>query len=74
MPYLRVLHSKLINTKMNTTGGQMTLIFGPMFSGKSSELQRMVRRYEISKKKCLIVNFALDSRYSDDDVVSTHDK
>lgn len=52
----------------------MTLIFGPMFSGKSSELQRMVRRFEISKKNCLIINFAMDSRYSDEDVVSTHDK
>jgi thymidine kinase len=45
-----------------------------MFSGKSSELQRVVRRYEISKKNCLVVNFALDSRYSEEDVVSTHDK
>jgi thymidine kinase len=59
---------------MNTASGHLSLIVGPMFSGKSSELQRVVRRYEISKKTCLVVNFALDSRYSAEDVVSTHDQ
>lgn len=54
--------------------GHLSLILGPMFSGKSSELQRVVRRFEISKKKCLIINYALDSRYSEEDVVATHDK
>ena len=59
---------------MHVSHGHLSLIFGPMFSGKSSELQRVVRRYEISKKQCLIINYALDSRYSEDDVVATHDK
>jgi thymidine kinase len=59
---------------VNHKHGHLNLIFGPMFSGKSSELQRTVRRYEISKKACLLVNYALDSRYSSEDVVSTHDK
>jgi thymidine kinase len=59
---------------MSTAYGHLSMIIGPMFSGKSSELQRVVRRYEISKKNCLVVNFALDSRYSEEDVVSTHDK
>lgn len=54
--------------------GQLSLIFGPMFSGKSSELQRIVRRYEISKKRCLMVNYAEDCRYSSEEVVSTHDR
>lgn len=59
---------------MNHMHGHLTLIFGPMFSGKSSELQRMVRRYEVSKKSCLIINYALDNRYSGEDVACTHDK
>lgn len=59
---------------MTTAYSHLSMIIGPMFSGKSSELQRVVRRYEISKKNCLVVNFALDSRYSAEDVVSTHDK
>ena len=28
---------------------------GPMFSGKSSELQRRLRRYAIAKRKCVLV-------------------
>lgn len=59
---------------MSASNGHLSLVIGPMFSGKSSEMQRVVRRYELSKKNCLIVNFAMDSRYSDEDVVSTHDK
>lgn len=50
------------------------LILGPMFSGKSSELLQKVRRLEISKKKCLVLNYTHDNRYSDQDVMSTHDK
>ena len=33
---------KMISTKPN---GHIEVIFGPMFSGKSSELQRKVRKY-----------------------------
>ena len=44
------------------------------FSGKSTELQRMVRRYKLAAKKCLVVNFIADSRYNNDECVTTHDK
>jgi thymidine kinase len=61
---------------MNNGGslGEITIIFGPMFSGKSTELLKRVRRLELQKKKCLVVNYNLDNRYSAEDVVSTHDK
>ena len=54
--------------------GHIELILGPMFSGKSSEMMRKVRRYEHAKKKCMIVNYVNDNRYSFEDVASTHDK
>jgi len=44
--------------------GHIELILGPMFSGKSSEMLRKVRRYEHARKKCLIVNYFNDNRYS----------
>jgi thymidine kinase len=50
------------------------LILGPMFSGKSSELLRKVRRFEVAKKRCLVINYTHDNRYSNEDVMSTHDK
>lgn len=44
--------------------GHIELILGPMFSGKSSEMLRKVRRYEHARKKCLVVNYLNDNRYS----------
>jgi thymidine kinase len=45
-----------------------------MFSGKSSELLRKVRRYQHAKKNCLVINYIHDNRYSTEEVMSTHDK
>lgn len=58
---------------MNTFG-HLELILGPMFSGKSTELMRKVKRYQFANKKCLVINYANDNRYSDENYVSTHDK
>jgi thymidine kinase len=44
-----------------------------MFSGKTTELIRRLRRYQIAKYKCLIVKYANDDRYSESDIVS-HDQ
>jgi thymidine kinase len=54
--------------------GHIELILGPMFSGKSSEMQRKVRRYQHARKKCLVVNYSGDNRFSFEDVASTHDQ
>ncbi len=45
-----------------------------MFSGKSTELQRQIRRHMLAKRKCLIINYAKDERYSKDSVIVTHDR
>lgn len=44
-----------------------------MFSGKTSELIRRIRRLQIAKRKCLVIKYCGDTRYSIDDA-STHDK
>jgi thymidine kinase len=44
-----------------------------MFSGKTTELIRRLKRYQIAKYKCLIVKYANDDRYSENDIVS-HDQ
>ncbi|XP_036949179.1 thymidine kinase, cytosolic [Acanthopagrus latus] len=53
--------------------GQIQVIFGPMFSGKSTELMRRVRRFQIAQYNCLVVKYAKDTRYSDSGM-ATHDK
>ena len=53
--------------------GQVHLILGPMFSGKTTELLRQLKRHSIAQHKCLLVKYAGDMRYSIDGVC-THDK
>lgn len=36
---------------------QLQVIFGPMFSGKSTELLRRITRYKHAKKLCLVIKF-----------------
>ncbi|XP_069786087.1 thymidine kinase, cytosolic [Narcine bancroftii] len=57
----------------NKVKGQIQLIFGPMFSGKSTELMRRVRRFQIAQYQCLLVKYAKDTRYSNEDL-ATHDR
>uniref|UniRef100_A0ABK0M2M4 Thymidine kinase n=2 Tax=Rattus norvegicus TaxID=10116 RepID=A0ABK0M2M4_RAT len=54
------------------TRGQIQVILGPMFSGKSTELMRRVRRFQIAQYKCLVIKYAKDTRYSNS--FSTHDR
>ena len=50
------------------------VIFGPMFSGKSTELIRRLQRFKIARYNCLIVKYANDKRYTEDDAIATHDR
>ncbi len=52
--------------------GKIQLIVGPMFSGKTTELLRRVRRYAITKK-CLLIKHGLDTRYHNA-FATTHDQ
>lgn len=58
---------------MSSSGGSIHIIFGPMFSGKSSEMIRLMRRHTIARKKCLVIKYSLDTRYAVDEV-ATHDR
>ena len=44
-----------------------------MFSGKTTELFRRIKRYTIARQNCLVIKYIRDSRYSDNHA-STHDK
>ena len=53
--------------------GELQLILGPMYSGKSTELIRRIKRFQLAKHKCLIINYANDDRYARDSI-ATHDR
>ena len=53
--------------------GWIEVICGPMFSGKSEELIRRLRRATIARKRVQVFKPALDNRYSNDEIVSHAD-
>ena len=50
--------------------GWIEVICGSMFSGKSEELIRRVRRTQFAKQHAIVFKPCIDNRYSDEDVVS----
>ena len=52
------------------SSGSIEIICGPMFSGKTEELIRRVRRSQIARQKVQIFKPGIDDRYSKEDVVS----
>jgi thymidine kinase len=50
--------------------GWIEVVCGPMFSGKSEELIRRLRRAEIARQRVQIFKPAIDQRFSDDHIVS----
>lgn len=53
--------------------GWIEVITGSMFSGKSEELIRRLRRAQIARQKVQIFKPAIDNRYSEDEIVSHSD-
>src|SRR4029079_15663525 len=50
--------------------GWLEVITGSMFSGKSEELIRRLRRAQIARQKVQIFKPAIDDRFSSDEIVS----
>src|SRR5664279_4112968 len=53
--------------------GWIEVVCGPMFSGKSEELIRRLRRAEIARQRVQIFKPGIDNRYSADHIVSHSD-
>jgi len=55
---------------MRPGAGWIEVIAGPMFSGKSEELIRLLKRAAIARQRVQVFKPKLDNRYSDGDIVS----
>jgi thymidine kinase len=58
---------------LHTMPGWIEVIAGSMFSGKSEELIRRLRRAKIARQKVQVFKPEIDSRYSEDHIVSHSD-
>ena len=78
MQFLKRICNFASNMNNNINGephrpGRIEVICGSMFSGKTEELIRRLRRAKFAKQKVEIFKPAIDVRYSEEDVVS-HDQ
>ena len=58
------------------SGGTLSIILGPMFSGKTKELYGLYNLYKCNNKPVLAINHQLDKRYGsneNENLVFTHD-
>jgi thymidine kinase len=62
-----------MSQSFHQTGGWIEVVAGVMFSGKSEELIRRVRRAIIARKKVQVFKSHLDARYAGIYSVSSHD-
>jgi thymidine kinase len=56
--------------QVRSTAGWVEVIAGSMFSGKSEELIRRLRRAKIARQKVQVFKPKIDSRFSEDHIVS----
>lgn len=68
------LHSVMMENLIGETHrpGRIEVVCGSMFSGKTEELIRRMKRAKFAKQRVEIFKPSIDTRYSDEDVVS-HD-
>ena len=57
-------------TPMAGASGSIEVVCGPMFSGKTEELIRRVKRSQIARQKVQIFKPSIDNRYHETEVVS----
>jgi thymidine kinase len=53
--------------------GWLEVVCGPMFSGKSEELIRRLRRAEIARQRVQVFKPGMDKRYAEDQIISHSD-
>lgn len=51
----------------------LQLVLGPMFSGKTTELIRLLKRHQYANRKVLLIKHSIDSRYGNPMQCNTHD-
>jgi thymidine kinase len=63
-----------MNLMGTSKSGNLILILGPMFAGKSTRLLEMINDYNVKGKKTIVIKYDCDNRYSDEDKLVTHDR
>jgi thymidine kinase len=61
-------------TTLKKSLGRIEIIMGCMFSGKSTEIIKIINKYKILNKKIMAITHSIDNRYNSTANIVTHDK
>ena len=61
------------NMELYANCGYLEIIKGPMFSGKTTRLLEIYKKFKFCDIKTMVINYEKDNRYSDQ-MLSSHDK
>ena len=61
------------NMELYADCGYLEIIKGPMFSGKTTRIMDVYKKYNFCDIKTMVINYEKDNRYSDQ-MLSSHDK
>jgi thymidine kinase len=61
------------NMEIYNDCGYLEIIKGPMFSGKTTRLLDIYKKYKFCDISTMVINYEKDNRYSDQ-LLSSHDK
>ena len=56
----------------NSSSGYIELIVGPMFSGITTKIIELYKKYNNMGLNCLVINYKFDTRYSDSNKIVSH--
>jgi len=59
---------------LSNDSGELHIIVGPMFSGKTSKLINIYNKYKYCNLNVKVINYVFDNRYTDTEILYTHDK
>lgn len=62
----------MVRKDMGKGKGLLTIICGPMYSGKTTELIRLINRIKIANRECIVFKPKIDNRYTATKIC-THD-
>lgn len=56
------------------TIGYLAMYIGPMYSGKTTKIIQLYKQFQFCNVRTVVINYAEDTRYTNDSVLMTHDK
>ena len=65
--------SKIMNARKANKRGRLEVVCGSMFSGKTEELMRRLRRAEYAKQNVLTIKHKIDDRVGKHAYIASHD-